>query len=166
MQMLSDDPRTIFMGQAVKYAGTGMYETLTMIPDYKKIELPVAENLQMGISIGYALNGFIPISIFPRWNFLLSATDQIINHLDKIKLISDDGYQPNVIIRTSVGTISKIDPQEQHKGNFSAAFRSMVKTIEVIELFRPEEIVSTYKKALNRKDGRSTILVEFADFML
>jgi hypothetical protein len=40
----------------------------------------------------------------------------------------------------------------------------MCSTIEVIELFEPEDIVPSYFKALNRIDGKSTILVEFADY--
>ena len=40
------------------------------IPKNKLYELPVAEEMQLGISNGLALNGHIPVSIFPRWNFL------------------------------------------------------------------------------------------------
>ena len=47
------------------------------------IELPVAEEMQMGMSFGMSLDGTIPISIYPRWNFLLCAINQLVNHLDK-----------------------------------------------------------------------------------
>jgi hypothetical protein len=40
----------------------------------------------------------------------------------------------------------------------------MCKTIDVIELHEPEDIVPAYKFALNRTDGKSTILVEFGDY--
>lgn len=167
MKMLAEDPRTVFLGQAVRYGGTGMYDTLVDVPDYKKVEMPVAENLQMGISIGMAISeDLIPVSIFPRWNFLLNAADQLVNHLDKISLMSDGQFKPKVIIRTAVGSTSIIDPQEQHRGNFSAAFRSMFKTVEVIELIHPNDVYDGYYKALHRDDGRSTILVEFSDYML
>lgn len=167
MKMLSEHPKTIFIGQAVKYSGTGMFDTLVDVPDYKKIEMPVAENLQIGMSIGMALSeDLIPVSIVPRWNFLLNAADQLVNHLDKIALLSDGEFAPKVIIRTAVGSTSIIDPQEQHRGNFSAAFRSMFKTIEVIELMHPSDVYAGYKRALNRNDGKSTILVEFSDLML
>ena len=48
-----------------------MSNTLVDIDRSKLIELPVAEEMQMGMSLGFAMNGHIPISIFPRWNFLL-----------------------------------------------------------------------------------------------
>jgi hypothetical protein len=41
----------------------------------------------------------------------------------------------------------------------------MCKTIDIIELIEPEDIIPAYEKALNRTDGKSTMLVEFADFL-
>lgn len=164
MTMLSEHPDTIFIGQSVVYEGTGLYDSLSHIPENKKIELPVAEYFQAGLSNGMAIEGLIPISIYPRWNFLLMATDQIVNHLDKFMEMSNGKCKPKMIIRVSVGSERPVDPQCQHKGDFSDGFRSMVKNIEIIELFEPEDIVPQYKKALYREDGVNTILVEFADF--
>ena len=93
------------------------------------------------------------------------GTDQIINHLDKLSLMSEGICTPKAIIRVAVGSERPVDPQDQHKGNFSEAFRSMCKTIEVIELYEPEDILPAYTKALTREDGRSTILVEFGDYL-
>lgn len=164
MSLLAEHDKTIFIGQAVKYAGTGLYDTLTHIPDEKKIEFPVAEYLQSGVVNGMAIQGMIPVSIMPRWNFLLMGTDQIINHLDKFMLLSDGRCTPKAIIRVAVGSERPVDPQDQHKGNFAAAFRMMCKTIDIIELHEPEDIVPAYELALNRTDGKSTILVEFGDY--
>ena len=71
---------------------------------------------------------------------------------------------PKGILRGAVGSERPVDPQCQHKGNFSEAFRQMTKNIEVIELYEPEHIVPAYEKALTRTDGINTILVEFGDF--
>ena len=164
MTLLSDNPKTIFLGQAVSYEGTGLYDSLKHIPEEKRIELPVAEYFQSGLANGMAIAGMIPISVFPRWNFLLMGVDQIVNHLDKFIEMSNGKLFPKVIIRVAVGSEKPVDPQSQHKGNFSDAFRSMTKNIEVIELFEPEQIFPAYEKALLRKDGVNTILVEFSDF--
>lgn len=164
MSLISEHPKTVFIGQAVEYEGTGLYDSLKHLPDNKRIELPVAEYLQTGLANGMAIEGMIPVSTYPRWNFLLMGVDQIVNHLDKFKTMSDGKLQPKVIIRVAVGSERPVDPQCQHKGNFSDAFRSMLKNIEVIELIEPGDIVPAYEKALSRTDGMSTILVEFADF--
>ena len=164
MNWLSEQDKILFLGQAVEFAGTGMYDSLVEVPDAKKMEFPVVENFQIGFSTGMAINGIVPVSVIPRWNFLLCAADQVVNHLDKMKLMSDGACCPKVLIRVAVGSESPVDPQDQHKGNFSDAFRSMCKTIEVVELKTIESIMTEYQRAFNRADGISTILVEFPDF--
>jgi len=165
MNLLASHPKTVFIGQAVEYEGTGLYDSLKHLPSNKKIELPVAEYLQSGLANGMAIEGMIPVSTYPRWNFLLMGTDQIVNHLDKFITMSNGKCTPKVIIRVAVGSEYPVDPQCQHKGNFSESFRGMLKNIEVIELNEPEEIMPAYEKALSREDGVSTILVEFADYI-
>ncbi len=165
MEYLADKPETLFVGQAVAVPGTAMSNTLKKIDDRKKLELPVDEEMQMGMTNGMALNGIIPISIFPRWNFLLLAVNQIVNHLDKFSLISNGGYQPKVIIRTSIGSERPLHPQHQHIGDFTEAFRLMApNAIEVIRLEEPEEVFPAYEKAYSRMDGKSTIIVEYGDY--
>lgn len=162
MNWLGEQTDVLFVGQAVKYAGTGMFDSLKEVPNRAKMEFPVAENFQTGFCTGLALQGLTPINIMPRWNFLLVAADQIVNHLDKLKLMSDGGYNPKVITRVAVGTVNPVDPQDQHKGDFSDAFESMLKTIQVIRLKTPEEIVPAYKYAYAAPF--STILVEYPDY--
>lgn len=164
MNWLAEQDLTYFLGQAVCYAGTGCYESLVDIPEHKKMEFPVAENFQIGVSTGLAIAGLIPVSIVPRWNFLLCATDQIVNHLDKMKSLSDGQCCPKVIIRVAVGSERPVDPQDQHKGNFSDAFRLMCKNIEIIECHTPESILPAYQRAYLRDDQKSTIVVEFPDY--
>ena len=163
MEMLGEHPDTIFIGQAVVYPGTGMFDSFVNIPADKKYEMPVAENLQMGISTGLSLTGKIPISVYPRWNFLVSATDQIVNHLDKLSLMSNGEFVPKVIIRVAIGSVNPIDPQDQHKGDFTEAFRLMCKNINILKLDEPKEIIPAYRFALYDTD-RSSILVENPDF--
>ena len=141
-----------------------MSNTLSDINKKKLMELPVAEEMQMGITTGLALNGDIPVSIFPRWNFLLYAMNQLINHLDKVNVMSNNEFKVKTIIRTGVGSQRPLHPQFQHIGAFTEEVKKMCDSIEVIKLNEPEEIFPSYQKALTRKDGKSTILVEFGDF--
>lgn len=164
MLWLSQQPGTVFLGQAVRYGGTGCYESLTVVDDTRKIEFPVAENFQIGVSTGLAMAGLIPVSVVPRWNFLLCAADQIVNHLDKMITLSDGACCPKVIIRVAVGSEIPVDPQDQHKGNFSEAFRLLCEHIDIIECDTPESILPSYQHAYQRQDRRSTIVVEFPDY--
>jgi len=157
VKLLSEDPRVIFVGQALKYPGHAITHQVKDL-GCQKIEMPVAEDFQAGFCIGMALEGYIPVCIYPRFNFALLATNQIVNHLDKYPLITDGKVVPKVIIKVAVGSDTPLDPGHQHKYNFTEAFRSMCKTIEVIELTKPFQVFDSYKYALQSK--YSVILVE------
>jgi len=164
MNYLAENKNTIFIGQAVEVSGTAMSNTLKDINPKKLLELPVAEEMQMGMTTGLALNGNIPVSIFPRWNFLLLAMNQLINHLDKVNIMSNGGFKVKAIIRTSIGSQRPLHPQYQHIGDFTDQVGKMCTSIDVIKLTNVSEIFSSYQKALNRNDGKSTILVEYGDY--
>ena len=164
MEFLAKDPNVLFLGQAVACAGTAMSNTLKDVPGRKKLELPVDEEMQMGMTNGLALQGKLPVSIFPRWNFLVLATNQLVNHLDKFPLMSNGRYQPKTIIRTGIGSERPLHPQHQHIGDFTEAFRIMCSNIDIIRLEEPEDIFPAYTKAWEREDGRSTLLVEYGDY--
>lgn len=165
MNILAEKPETFFIGQAVCYPGTGMTQTLANVPKSKMLELPVTEEMQLGMSIGMSLEGFIPISIYPRWNFLLLATNQLVNHLDKLPIYSYGEFRPGVIIRTAVGSIDPLDPQAQHRGaEFTAAFRHMLHKVELYNLDTSDKIIRSYEQAYEHaKQGVSSILVEYPD---
>lgn len=164
MEYLAKNNKTVFLGQAVAVPGTAMFNTLKDIDKKKVIELPVAEEMQMGISIGMLMKGFVPISIYPRWNFMLLAINQLVNHLDKLNEMTNNYYHSKAIIRTSIGSKRPLDPQSQHIGDFTLPIRKMAKNIEVVKLQHPKDIFPSYKKAIDRKDNVSTILVEYGDY--
>jgi len=164
MEYLGLQSDTMFLGQAVEYKGTAMTNTLKDVPCDKLLEMPVDEEMQMGITNGLAVAGTVPISIYPRWNFLLLTANQLINHLDRFPIFSHGEYTPKVIIRTSIGSERPLHPQAQHVGDFTDGMRLMVKNIEIIRLEEPEDIFPAYHRAYNRIDGKSTLVVEYGDY--
>ena len=110
MDYLAQKSNTVFLGQAVAYKGTAMTNTLKDEPKEKLIEMPVSEEMQMGITNGIAVEGSVPISIYPRWNFVLLAVNQLVNHLDKLPDYSNGEYRPRVIIRTGIGSVRPLNP--------------------------------------------------------
>jgi pyruvate/2-oxoglutarate/acetoin dehydrogenase E1 component len=73
MEWLSEKDNTIFLGQSVSYSGNAIFNTLKTLPEEKRIELPVFEEIQMGMSTGLALEGYVPISCYPRFDFMMRA---------------------------------------------------------------------------------------------
>ena len=163
MDFLGSPTNTVFMGQSVEVAGTAMRNTLVNVDSAKLIELPVEEDFQLGLSIGIALTGFVPISIFPRWNFLLLATNQIVNHLDKLKDLTQTDNPGKVIIRTGIGSESPLHPGPQHTGDFTEAFKIMCPNLNVVRLDSTQMIFTEYQKAYERTDGVSSLLIEWSD---
>jgi pyruvate/2-oxoglutarate/acetoin dehydrogenase E1 component len=164
-KILADHPKTLFVGQSVRYEGHALFKTMQteecgdIVPYDKRIELPVIEDFQMGYSTGLALAGFIPVSIFPRWDFLLLAANQLVNHLDKIPLVGN--FKPKVIVRTTVGAKFPLNSGWQHTQDHTAAFRLMLKTVKVLEIGSKWDALPVYREAL-ACDG-SVLIVEKQD---
>lgn len=158
--MLAQEPNAIFMGQGM-WEGTTMSATLKGVPDEKKLEVPVAEDLQLGMAIGMALDGMLPVCVFPRWNFLLCAANQLVNHLDRLPLYSDGGYKPKVIIRTAVPSTHPFNPGPQHDDDFTGAFMKMTRTLGILKLGAHCNILESYKYALEA--SHSILVVEYTE---
>lgn len=156
MARIAEMPNAVFLGQAVACPGTAMSNTFRDVPHSQRIEMPVMEDAQLGIATGMAMAGCLPVCVYPRWNFLLLATNQLVNHLDKWRLMGANA--PRVIVRAAEPTPNPLHPGPQHLGNFSRAFGLMLKLVRVVELERAEDIVPAYMAAVEAPD--STILVE------
>ena len=152
----------IFFGQNMKYGGTSLFHMIKHIPEDQRMEIPVMEETQMGMSLGMSLEGLKICSIYPRWDFLILATNQIVNHLDKVKRMSHGQFKTKgLIIRTCVGSIKPLFPGEQHSGDYTEAFKLMCKDIKIIKLETPDQIMPAYKEAM--ESDTPTILVEIPD---
>ncbi len=158
MNLLAKDPKVIFLGQQVGVED--FYGTLKDIPPEIRIEMPVAEELQMGMSIGLALQGYKPVSIYQRMDFLPRACDQIVNHLDLLEHLSKGRFIPGVIIRVTVGATKPLDVGKQHNKNLIAAFKKMV-NFTVVEVKTPGQVDAYYDIA--RQSIRPIMIVEHQD---
>lgn len=157
MTFLGQQDNTIFIGQQIVYAGNPMSTTLTEVSKDKMIELPVMEETQMGMSLGLSMMNKTVISFYPRWDFIISATNQLVNHLDKYEHMT--GKQANVIIRLGKGSDVPLDPGVQHKGNYLDEFKSLCKNVTFHELVSSETIYETYINAYNQ--GGVHVIVEY-----
>ena len=118
----------------------------------------------MGMSLGFALNGFVPITCFPRFDFLICAMNQLVNHVDKMRQMSRGEIKPRIIIRTSIGSKNPLDGGPQHTQDFTMAMRKSLKEVKVVFLNKPDMIFSSFKKAYEDKESYSYLFVEHGDF--
>lgn len=164
MDLLNIHPKTVFIGQAVEYKGTALTHQVKNFPKEKLIELPVAEEFQAGVALGLALEGYIPVSMYPRMNFIILAMNQIVNHLDKWEAMSVGESKPKVIMKAVVGSQYPLDPGHQHKANYAESFRNACTNIDVVELLYPEQVVPAYKHALIHSK-KPTLIIEHGDLI-
>lgn len=157
MSFLAQQKDTIFIGQQIIYAGNPMSTTLGEVPKEKMVELPVMEETQMGMSLGLAIMGKTVISFYPRWDFLVSASNQLINHADKFENMT--GKNANIIVRVGVGSTNPLDPGIQHRNDYTHEFKSILQFAKIWELKNPNDIYEIYTNAYN--SGGLHIIVEW-----
>lgn len=159
MTFLAQQNNTIFIGQQIVYAGNPMSTTLTNVSKSKMIEVPVMEETQMGMSLGLAMTGKTVISFYPRWDFIVSATNQLVNHVDKYEIMT--GKKANILIRLGKGSDTPLDPGVQHKNNYFNEFKSMCPNIEFHDLQNADNIFDIYTKAFH--NGGVHVIVEYPE---
>ena len=158
MKLLANNG-TVVIGQAVSYKGHAITRQAAFWPDDKRIELPVAEEMQTGMALGMSLAGDIPVSIYPRMNFLICAANQLLNHLDKWELMG--GGIPHVILKAVVGSEYPLDPGHQHKANWSSEISNMCDKVKVHNLIYGHRVFDAYNDAINNKGVH--LIIEHGD---
>jgi pyruvate/2-oxoglutarate/acetoin dehydrogenase E1 component len=161
MTYLGQQPDTVFIGQQIIWHGNPMSTTIGEVPKDKLIEVPVMEESQMGMSLGMAMAGQFVITFYPRWDFLICATNQLVNHVDKIVLMSNGKWSPNMIIRLGKGSDKPLDPGHQHRGNYFDEFKSMCPNIKFHNLLTYDNVETIYKNAYS--EGGIHVIVEYPE---
>jgi len=161
MAKLGEMDNTVFLGQQILFPGNPMSGTLINVPKEKMIELPVMEDSQMGMSLGMAMAGKFVITFYPRWDFLICAANQLVNHVDKIELMSNGQWKPNMIIRVAKGSEIPLNPGPQHRGNYFNEFQSITQTIKFFDCLTVDDIENAYNRAIN--EGGITLINEYPE---
>ena len=161
MTKLGEMDNTVFLGQQILFPGNPMSGTLINVPKEKMIELPVMEDSQMGMSLGMAMAGKFVITFYPRWDFLICAANQLVNHVDKIELMSNGQWKPNIIIRVAKGSEIPLNPGPQHRGNYLNEFQSITQTIKFFDCLTVDDIETAYNHAIN--EGGITLINEYPE---
>lgn len=159
MEWIGSRPECLFLGQATGVPGTFMFNTLKDVPETKRLEVPVCESLQVQLTVGLAFSGYVPISVFPRLNFLMLAMGDLSNIVDKLPDLSPTRY-PKMIIRSAVGPDEPTHPGHQHVGDFTEAYKLIFKNLEVVRLDEPEQVFPAYQRALDPSEKKSFLMIE------
>lgn len=96
------DKKCLAIGQGLWspwYVGNSMRDLDKRFGKERVIDTPISELATTGAAIGAALNGYRPIVIHPRMDFMILAADQIVNQAAKWRHMLGGGASPTVTIR-------------------------------------------------------------------
>ncbi len=96
------DPKCFAIGQGLWspwYVGNSMRDLDKRFGKDRVIDTPVSELATTGAAVGAALNGYHPIVVHPRMDFMILAADQIVNQAAKWRHMLGGKVSPTVAIR-------------------------------------------------------------------
>lgn len=102
---LSHDPRVFVIGQGLWspwYVGSSMTDLDRDFGRHRIIDTPVSELACTGAAVGAALAGYRPIVVHPRMDFMVLATDTIVNQAAKWSYMLGGKGRAPVTIRSIV----------------------------------------------------------------
>ena len=103
---MEQDPRVFVIGEDVGVRGGVFRATTGLLEKFgeaRVIDAPLAESGIVGIAIGAAINGMLPIAEIQFADFILPAVNQIINEAAKIRYRSNGDFHCPIVIRSPFG---------------------------------------------------------------
>ena len=104
-------------------------------------DTPIAEEATTGISLGMALNGIYPIQTHIRSDFLLLASNQVVNLIAKYRYMFGGLYQAPMLIRAIIGR--SWGQGAQHSQSLQSLF-AHIPGLTVIMPASSQSILETY----------------------
>ncbi|MCX8202616.1 MAG: hypothetical protein N3G74_02330 [Candidatus Micrarchaeota archaeon] len=143
------------LGQDVELWGAsgGLYRGLAAKFKGRVINTPISEAATVGIATGMAMMGKRPIVEFSYFDFILCATDQVINHTAKTSYITDNKLSSPVIFRAVLS--SHLGYGVTHSQNLEYIF---MPHINVVYPSTPEDAIKIMRAAL--RSDKPTLYIE------
>lgn len=105
-EVMEQDERVIVLGEDVGVHGgvfgatNGLYE---VFGEARVLDTPLAESAIVGVAIGAAAGGLLPVAEIQFADFIHSAMDQIINEAAKLRYRSNNDFHCPIVIRAPYG---------------------------------------------------------------
>jgi len=116
---LRTDDRVILLGEDIAAAGGSFKTTEGLLDEFgpeRVIDTPISENGFVGAALGMAVTGLRPVVEIMFADFLLSASDAIINEIAKFRFMSGGQTVTPVTIRAIGGATGRFGTQHSATG--------------------------------------------------
>ncbi len=134
---LQQDENVIVFGEDVGKNGGVFRATIGLQEKFpgRVLDVPLAENMIAGISVGMSASGLRPVAEIQFMGFLYSALDQIINHASRMRSRTRGRLSCPMVIRTPYG--AGIHAPEHHSES-TEAILAHIPGIKVVVPSSPE----------------------------
>jgi len=103
---LKADDRVLVMGEDVGARGGVFRATANFLDEFgpdRVIDTPLAESSIVGVAIGMALNGLLPVAEIQFADFIHPAFDQLVSEAARIRYRSNGGWNVPMVVRAPYG---------------------------------------------------------------
>jgi 2-oxoisovalerate dehydrogenase E1 component beta subunit len=103
---MARDERVFVLGEDVGIRGGVFRVTAGLMDEFgeqRVIDTPLAESAIVGVAIGAAMAGMVPVAEIQFADFILPAVNQIISEAAKIRYRSNNDWQCPIVIRAPYG---------------------------------------------------------------
>ena len=100
------DPRVLVMGEDVGARGGVFRATANFLEEFgerRVIDTPLAESSIVGVAIGMAMNGLLPVAEIQFADFIHPAFDQLVSEAARIRYRSNGDWNVPIVVRTPYG---------------------------------------------------------------
>ncbi|MFY4777305.1 alpha-ketoacid dehydrogenase subunit beta [Metabacillus sp. RGM 3146] len=124
--MLREKSEVLLMGEDIGSNGGVFRATESLFEEFgedRVIDTPLSESGIIGVSIGMAVNGFIPVAEIQFLGFIYPAFEQIMTHATRIRMRTMGKFSIPMVIRAPYG--AGIRAPEIHSDSVEALFTHM-----------------------------------------
>jgi 2-oxoisovalerate dehydrogenase E1 component beta subunit len=103
---MQGDDRVLVLGEDVGARGGVFRVTAGFLEEFgeqRVIDTPLAESLIVGVAIGMALHGLLPVAEIQFADFIHPAFDQLVSEAARIRYRSDGAFGVPMVVRTPYG---------------------------------------------------------------
>jgi acetoin:2,6-dichlorophenolindophenol oxidoreductase subunit beta len=116
---LRTDSRVVLLGEDIAAAGGSFKTTEGLLAEFgeqRVIDTPISENGFVGAALGMAVTGMRPVVEIMFSDFLLSASDAIVNEIAKFRFMSGGQTETPLTIRAIGGATGRFGTQHSATG--------------------------------------------------
>ena len=117
------DPNVILLGEDIGKDGGVFRATENLLERFgeeRVVDTPLSESALVGIAIGMAAYGFVPVVEIQFMGFIYAAMEQLVSHASRLRSRSRGRYSCPIVVRTPYG--GGIHAPEHHSESMEAYF--------------------------------------------